>query len=125
MGVYVKGEGDDAVYLALYVDDLLMVGIRMESIDVVKRRLGEEFKMKDLGEARFLLGMEIRRQENGYVLLVQERYARDVISRFNMQGCKPVSTPLDLGCQLDSSRQPRMATGRGWSTFPTGRPSAA
>ena len=29
-----------------------------------------EFKMKDLGEARFLHGIEIRRQENGDVLLV-------------------------------------------------------
>ena len=99
-----KGEGDAAVYLALYVDDLLLVGMSMENINVVKGGLSEEFKMKDIGEAKFLLGMEIRRQENGDVLLVQERYARDVVSRFNMQGCKPVSTPLDLGCQLDSSQ---------------------
>ena len=62
--------------------------------------------MKDLGEARFLLGIEIRRQENGDVFLVQEKYARDVLSRFNMGGCKSVSTPLELGNHLDSTRQP-------------------
>ena len=62
--------------------------------------------MKDLVEARFLLGIEIRRHKNGDVLLVQEKYARDVISRFNMEGCKPVSTPLELGSHLDSSQQP-------------------
>ena len=27
-------------------------------------------------------------------------------SRFNMMGCEPVSTPLNLGCHLDSSQQP-------------------
>ena len=44
--------------------------------------------------------------KNGDVLLVQEKYARDVISRFNMEGSKPVSTPLELGTHLDSSQQP-------------------
>ena len=62
--------------------------------------------MKDLGEAKFLLGIEIRRQVNGDVLLVQERYARDVVKRFNMEGCKSMSTPLELGSHLDMSQQP-------------------
>ena len=62
--------------------------------------------MKDLGEARFLLGIEIRRHKNGDVFLVQEKYARGVLSRFNMEGCKSVSTPLELGSHLDSSQQP-------------------
>ena len=105
-GIYVKGEGDDAVYIALYVDDLFLVGKTMERIKEVKDGLCSQFKMKDLGEARFLLGIEIRRQVNGDVFLVQERYARDVVKRFNMEGCKSVSTPLELGVQLDSSQQP-------------------
>ena len=67
---------------------------------------------QDVGEARFLLGIEIRWQENGDVLLVQEQYARDVIRRFNMEGCKPVSTPLGFGCRLDSSWVPTTATGK-------------
>ena len=78
----------------------------MDNIKEVKKGLQSEFKMKDLGEAKFLLGIEIRRQENGDVFLVQERYAQDVISRFNMEGCKSVSTPLELGCQMDTSQQP-------------------
>ena len=57
-------------------------------------------------EARFLLGIEIRRQKNGDVFLVQEKNARDVLSRFNMEGCKSVSTPLELSSHLDSSQQP-------------------
>ena len=105
-GIYVKGEGDDAVYIALYVDDLFLVGKKLGRIREVKDGLCSQFKMKDLGEAKFLLGIEIRRQPNGDVFLVQERYARDVVKRFNMEGCKFVSTPLELGNQLDSSQQP-------------------
>ena len=105
-GIYVKGEGEDAVYIALYVDDLFLVGRKLGLIKEVKDGLCGEFKMKDLGEAKFLLGIEIRRQANGDVFLVQERYARDVLKRFNMEGCKSVSTPLELGSQLDTSQQP-------------------
>ena len=72
----------------------------------MKDGLSSQFKMKDLGEAKFLLGIEIRRQPNGDVLLVQERYARDVVQRFNMEWCKSASTPLELGSKLDSSQQP-------------------
>ena len=74
------------VYIALYVDDLFLVGRKLEKIKGVKDGLCGEFKMKDLGEAKFMLGIEIRRQVNGDVLLVQERYARDVVKRFNMEG---------------------------------------
>ena len=56
--------------------------------------------MKDLGEAKFLLGIEIRKRRNGNVFLVQERYARDVLLRFDMNECKPVSTPLELNAHL-------------------------
>ena len=63
----------------------------------MKNGLRGEFKMKDLGEAKILLEIEIRRQINGDVLLVQERYARDVVKRFNTEGCKIMSTPLELG----------------------------
>ena len=75
----------------------------------MKKGVGAEFKMKDLGEAKFLMGIEIRRHENGDVLLVEEKYALDVINRFNMEGYKPVSTPLEPRCHLDSSQVPTSA----------------
>ena len=77
---------------------------RLENIEKVKAGLHGEFKMKDLGEARFLLGIEIGRQIDGNVLLVQDRYARTFVKCFNMEGCKTLSTPLELGNQLDTSQ---------------------
>ena len=57
-GVYVFGVGDGRVFIALYVDDLLMVWKRKEVLEMVKRKLQEKFEMKDLGVATFLLGIE-------------------------------------------------------------------
>ena len=58
------------VYIALYVNDLFLVGKSLSEIMEVKGGLHKEFKMKDLGEAKFLLGVEIRRRKNGNVFLV-------------------------------------------------------
>ena len=68
------------MYIALCVDDLFLVGRRLERIKEVKGGLHAEFKMKDLAEAK--------------LLLVQERYAQDVNETFNIKGCKSVLTLL-------------------------------
>ena len=60
VGIYMMGEGEEAIYIALYVDDMFLEGAKLINIEGVKG-LSAEFKMKDQGEARFLLGIEMRR----------------------------------------------------------------
>jgi hypothetical protein len=63
--VYFKLIGDHLIYLVLYVDDMLLIGNNKEIIQDVKTYLSSKFDMKDLGAANFILGMEIKRdQEN-------------------------------------------------------------
>ena len=63
--VYFKLIGDHFIYLVLYVDDMLMIGNNKEIIQDVKTKLSSKFDMKDLGATKFILGMEIKRdQEN-------------------------------------------------------------
>jgi hypothetical protein len=45
----------------LYVDDMLLVGNNMDVIKGVKSQLSSKFDMKDLGDANFIMGMEIKR----------------------------------------------------------------
>jgi hypothetical protein len=47
--VYSKEEGEHFIYVALYVDDMLMVGNSMETINEVKMQLFSKFNMKDIG----------------------------------------------------------------------------
>ena len=81
--------------MGLYVDDIIMLEKLMEVLNGLKGHLKTEFKMKDLGAATFILGMEIRRQENGDIFLVQEKYAGDILRKFNMYDSKPASTPVE------------------------------
>ncbi|GJV12794.1 transposable element [Tanacetum coccineum] len=48
------------IYL-LYVDDMLIASQSLDEIEKLKTRLKSEFEMKDLGEAKMILGIEIVR----------------------------------------------------------------
>lgn len=57
--------------------------------------------MKDLGAAKHILGMEIRRDRvNRKLWLGQSKYVNSVLQRFNMQNCRPLSVPFTVGMKL-------------------------
>ena len=60
--VYIKDvDEEDALYLLLYVDDMLIASRSMDAVKRLKRKLSSEFKMKDLDPAEKILRMEICR----------------------------------------------------------------
>ncbi|KAM2761386.1 hypothetical protein COP1_025857 [Malus domestica] len=65
--------------------------------------------MKDLGEARKILGMEIERDRaKGKISLCQKQYLKKVLQRFRMnENSKPVSTPLASHFKLSASMSPK------------------
>ena len=56
---YNKLSGGEYIYLLLYVNDILIAFKIRSVIDKLKNNLSFEFEMKDLGEAKKVLGMEI------------------------------------------------------------------
>lgn len=106
--VYIKREGSTFIYLLLYVDDMLIACESMAGINKVKQILKKEFEMKDLGEARVILGMQInRKKEDGSVTLSQSAYLDKVLCRYNMNQCKSVSTPIKTGLKLSIHQGPK------------------
>ena len=65
--------------------------------------------MKDLGEAKKILGMEIARDgQRGTLCLTQKQYLKNVLQRFGMsEKTKPVSTPLAPHFKLSASQCPK------------------
>jgi hypothetical protein len=57
--LFVKGAGQQATYVLVWVDDILVAGLDREEIAVVKRLLGAVFDVRDMGEATYFLGMEV------------------------------------------------------------------
>jgi hypothetical protein len=73
--VYFKLIDDHLIYLVLYVDDMLLKENEKDIIWDVKTHFSSKFYMKDLGATNFILGMEIKRdQENKKLWLNQRKY---------------------------------------------------
>ena len=97
------------IYLLLYVDDMLIASRNKGEICRLKAQLSKEFEMKDLGEAKKILGMEIARdRQRGILCLTQKQYLKKVLQRFGMsEKTKPVSTPLAPHFKLSASQCPK------------------
>ena len=78
--VYKKASGSVVVFLVLYVDDILLIGNDIPTLQEVKQWLGKCFSMKDLGEAETILGIQIYRDRSRRPLgLSQEKYIYKVL----------------------------------------------
>ncbi|GJZ97607.1 retrovirus-related pol polyprotein from transposon TNT 1-94 [Tanacetum coccineum] len=111
---YFKRFGNnDFVILLLYVDDMLVAGPNKDRISKLKAQLAREFKMKDLGPANKILGMQIHRDRvSRKIWLSQKSYVKKILQRFNMQDCKPISTPFATNIKLSSKMSPSSEKGR-------------
>lgn len=106
--VYFKRESKNLAIIAIYVDDLLILTNNENTRVSLKEKLSQKFDMKDLGEARYLLGMNItRNRKTGKVWLNQTTYIHRILQKFGMNECKPVSTPFDLSNKLSDKMKPR------------------
>ena len=83
--VYKKVSGSDIVFLVLYVDNILLIGNDIPTLQSVKSWLGKCFSMKDLGEAAYILGIKIYRDRSQRLLdLSESGYIDKVLKRFSM-----------------------------------------
>ena len=84
------------IILAIYVDDLLLVGASRSDIQNIKDSLKKRFRMVDLGSASYYLGMTVTRDRTNHILrLGQVGYLEQVLRTHGMWDSKPVATPMD------------------------------
>ena len=81
--------GNDPLILLLYVGDLFITGGE-RPIAACKKDLALEYEMTDIGLMHYFLRLEVW-QEPGHIFLRQEKYAVDILRRFQMEDCRPMS----------------------------------
>ena len=83
--VYHKFSGSKYIFLVLYLDDILLASNDIGMLYETKRFLSRNFEMKDLGDATFVLGIQIHRDRSRCILgLSQRNYIDKVLKRFGM-----------------------------------------
>ncbi|CAL0325107.1 unnamed protein product [Lupinus luteus] len=71
----------------------------MNEINKTEQVLNSEFSIKDLGQLKYFLGIEIARSSKG-ILLYQRKYVLDLLAETCLLASKPCSTPMEYGKQL-------------------------
>lgn len=98
----------------VYVDDLMLFGLTIDSVNQVKDAFKNRFKMKELGAPKWLLGIQMERRPNA-IWLGQPRYAREILEGANMWNFRqgehdlPVTskpTPMVINWQHNEASEP-------------------
>ena len=71
----------------------------IQAVEDLKSSLNHEFKLKDLGNLKYFLGLEVAKSEKG-ISLCQKKYALRVLKGAGMTGCKPNKVPMEQNLKL-------------------------
>ena len=103
--VYKKVSGSAIFFLVLYVDDILLIGNDIPTLQSVKSWLGKFFSMKDLGKAAYIIGIKIYKDRSqGFLGLNQSGYIDKVLKWFSMQDSRRGFLPMSHGIKLSKSQ---------------------
>ena len=83
----------------LYLDDLLMTGNNESYITSIKKELRKGFEMTDLGYVHYYLGIEVNQHPKS-IFLSQKKYIGDLLNRFGITECYPLTTPMEQNLKL-------------------------
>jgi len=99
--LYVKKTDHGIVAIVIYVDDLIIIGDSDANIFDLKKLLKQKLEMKDLGELRYFLGIEVIQSPKG-IWLLQRQYALNKLSEYGMTGYKPILITLEQNVKLSA-----------------------
>ena len=92
--VYTRETKHDKVIMVIWVDDLIIAASDENALKSVKEMLASRFQMKDLGKLKHFLGIDFVQSDN-CVKMSQAKYVDKILERFQMEDCKPRSTPCE------------------------------
>lgn len=95
---------DQGLYMTVYVDDINIFGSDLTAIEQVKSQLKARFKMSDLGPCAYYLGMHVDATPGASIALHQSAFVQQLLSRFELNDLRPVSTPMDVSRKLEVNK---------------------
>ncbi|MCO5589325.1 hypothetical protein L7F22_043291 [Adiantum nelumboides] len=99
--VYSRHSTNVLLFLAIYVDDILILSNSQYAIDKAKGELQASFSMTDMGTLHYCLGIQVLQDPSkGLIRISQQTYIQSLLTKFNMSSCKGVETPLPTSLKL-------------------------
>ncbi|XP_074377149.1 secreted RxLR effector protein 161-like [Apium graveolens] len=95
---------------------MIITGNNEQEINKLKDELAIRFEMKNLGELKHFLGLEISRCKEG-ILVSQGQYAKKIIEIFKMINCRPAPTPMEQNLKLKANIEKELKNVRTYRTL--------
>ncbi|KAG5551959.1 hypothetical protein RHGRI_010151 [Rhododendron griersonianum] len=100
--LFMNKKGDHCTFVLVYVDDILIAGNDDQAISCLKAFLHQRFRIKDLGQLKYFLGIEIARSKSG-IFLNQRKYLLDILADAGYLGSRGCEFPMEQQLKLDHS----------------------
>lgn len=105
--LYVFLDGKRMMFVAVFVDDLLVATNDMELLERLEQVLTAKYKISKLGEPTWILQMRVHRDKTaGSISLDQKPLVMAILDRYGMSDCKPAPTPSVTGQVLTKDHCP-------------------
>jgi hypothetical protein len=104
--LYIRNDGKGYVIVGVYVDEIVIAYEKDEAYVEISKYLEIKYKMKDLGDLKWYLGIEISRHKDT-IVMSQRLYIKRLLERFRLENCKPIDTPRQRGTVLGEQMYPK------------------
>lgn len=95
--LYIKKDGDNYIYISTHVDDTVATATNDELLDQFENEMNKHFKMKNLGDLKYYLGIQFERDGNGIFGMYQQKYIDNKLHEFNLADAKDSKVPMNAG----------------------------
>ncbi len=97
------------IYILVYVDDILVAAKNLADINHIKARLTAIFDVRDLGEAKYFLGMSLDRDRQARILkMTQERLATELVHKHGLKEGRTKSVPMSTSIRLVQAEEDQL-----------------
>jgi hypothetical protein len=97
--LYIKVTQGSILLIEIYVDNIVFGSTNDMLSHEFAKDMHNEFEIPLLGELSFFMGLQICQRNQG-IFISQTKYIREMLKRFGMEYCKPVTTPMQTSFKL-------------------------
>jgi hypothetical protein len=101
--VFIKNSKKGFCIISVYIYDLKIIGNQVH-INEAHHHLETEFEMKDLGQTKFCLGLQLEHLLSG-IFVYRSVYVQKILEKFNMDKSYPAKTPMVVR-SLETEKEP-------------------
>ncbi|GKC91389.1 putative ribonuclease H-like domain-containing protein, partial [Tanacetum coccineum] len=93
--LFIKSQKGHILLVQIYVDDIIFGSTKKELCDEFEKLMKDKFPMSSMGELTFFLGLQVQQKKKG-IFISQDKYAYEILRKFNYSYVKSASTTTDL-----------------------------